>query len=189
MKDSIARLNTYLQVKNCTPASIYRYNRDVRHFLEHCGIEDPQHLEAQLVRDYLLFLMNDEMLSPSTCKNTLAILRTFFKTGLERPDALAHIPWPKVPWTLPDIWTSQELETLFLAIDNLRFQTLLLTAYATGMRISEVCHLQVSDVDRARGVIHVRLGKGKMDLSTRHISKAQSPFDLLNLPSPREVRT
>ncbi len=166
MQDSITRFNEYLQLKNCTPGTIYRYNRDVRHFLEYCGVEASSLLSAHHIRNYLLFLLNDEMLSPSTCKCALATLRTFFKAGLGRPELVAGIPWPRLPQVLPDIWSSDELEQLFAAVSDLRFRTLLLTCYATGLRISEACHLQVSDIDRARCVLHVHQGKGKKDRFT-----------------------
>lgn len=188
MNSSIARFNEYLQLKNCTPGTIYRYNRDLRHFLEHSGVENPEQLSAHHVRNYLLYLKNDELLSPSTCKNTLATLRTFFKAGLDRPEVLANIPWPKVPSVLPDIWSSEELEQLFAAVPDLRFRTLLLTTYATGMRISEVCHLQSTDIDRARGVIHVHQGKGKKDrltiLSPRLLKHLSDYWYIVRPPRP-----
>ena len=39
----------------------------------------------------------------------------------------------------------------------------LMTAYGTGLRISEACSLRVDDIDGKRGLIHVRLGKGRKD--------------------------
>ena len=134
--------------------------REARFFVEFTDVLDPLLLEPQHVKDYLLFLLNDDLRSPTTCKMILAVLRTFFSVGLGRPRALDAIPWPRVAWPLPDIWATAELEKLFSAIPDPRLRTLLLTTYATGMRISEACNLQVSDIDRARGVIHVRKGKG-----------------------------
>lgn len=166
MHDSIARFNDYLKLKNCTSGSIYRYNRDLKAFLAHWGTDDPLRLDSDHVRNYILHLLNEEMAAPSTCKNVLAALRTFFKAGLGRPEVVDGIPWPRVPWTLPDIWSSHELSILFASVTDLRFRTLLLTSYATGMRISETCHLCVTDIDRARGVIHVHLGKGSKDRFT-----------------------
>ena len=159
MEHSIARVNDYLQLKNCARGTCYRYSREIRLFLAFSNVQEPDLLAPFHVRNYLLFLLEEGM-APSSCKMTLAVLRTFFNVGLQRPGALNSIPWPKVPIPLPDIWSTDELVKLFSVIRSLRLRTLLLTAYATGMRISEVCHLQVSDIDRARGVIRVRHGKG-----------------------------
>lgn len=188
MEDCLQKFVNYLKLRNCTPGTIYRYKRDVQFLLEHFGVEDPLQLHAGHVQDYLLFLLSDELLSPSTCRATLATLRTFFKVGVGRPEVTANIPWPKVSWCLPDIWTSEELVRLFAATKDLKFRTLLLTAYATGMRLSEVCHLQVTDIDRARGVIHVHLGKGKKDrftiLSPRLLKHLEDYWRMARPPRP-----
>jgi len=41
-----------------------------------------------------------------------------------------------------------------------------MTCYAAGLRLGEVCHLQVADIDSARMVIHVRTGKGDRERLT-----------------------
>jgi site-specific recombinase XerD len=43
---------------------------------------------------------------------------------------------------------------------------MLMTAYSSGLRISEVAHLRVSDLDSARMTVLVRQGKGKKDRYT-----------------------
>src|SRR6185369_11180484 len=44
-----------------------------------------------------------------------------------------------------------------------RDRMLLQTAYALGLRLEELVHLQVGDIDGERRVVHVRLGKGAKD--------------------------
>jgi len=54
---------------------------------------------------------------------------------------------------------------------NLMHRTMLMTLYATGVRRSELCHLEVSDIDSERMVIHVHLGKGSRDRDVLLTSK------------------
>jgi integrase/recombinase XerD len=55
------------------------------------------------------------------------------------------------------------VQALLLAPRYLKHRAILATLYATGVRVSELCHLQGTDIDSRRMVIHVRQGKGKRD--------------------------
>src|SRR3989475_3756709 len=73
------------------------------------------------------------------------------------------IPYPKKPKTLPVILSRDEVKALILATHHLKHRAMLATLYATGVRVSELCQLQGTDIDSQRMVIHVRQGKGKRD--------------------------
>jgi len=74
-----------------------------------------------------------------------------------------YIPYPKKPKTLPVILSRDEVKALLLAPRHLKHRVILATLYATGVRVSELCQLQGTDIDSQRMVIHVRQGKGKRD--------------------------
>jgi integrase len=52
---------------------------------------------------------------------------------------------------------------LLLAPRHLKHRAILATLYATGVRVSELCQLQGTDIDAQRMVIRVRQGKGQRD--------------------------
>ena len=74
-----------------------------------------------------------------------------------------YIPYPKKPKTLPVILSRDEVKALLLAPRHLKHRVILATLSATGVRVSELCQLQGTDIDSQRMVIHVRQGKGKRD--------------------------
>jgi site-specific recombinase XerD len=70
---------------------------------------------------------------------------------------------PKKPFKLPVVLSPQEVMHFLDCIENLKHRTLLMTAYAAGLRVSEATHLKVTDIDSQRMVIRVDQGKGLRD--------------------------
>jgi site-specific recombinase XerD len=89
----------------------------------------------------------------------VAALKFLYGRTLCRPEVAAWIPWPKVRSRLPVVLEPGEVREILAAIEPPLFRTLFVTAYATGMRISEACSVRIDDLDSRRGVIRVR-GKG-----------------------------
>src|SRR5262249_10588171 len=69
----------------------------------------------------------------------------------------------KKPKPLPAVLSADEVARLFAAVNNPRDRMILQTAYACGLRVSEVVRLQVGDVDSSRMTLHVRAAKGRKD--------------------------
>lgn len=65
--------------------------------------------------------------------------------------------------SLPDVLTRTEVEQLIGATRKLRYRVFLLTTYSMGLRLGEALSLQVKDIDRPNGQIHIRRGKGHKD--------------------------
>jgi site-specific recombinase XerC len=61
--------------------------------------------------------------------------------------------WPQVPEHLPDILTPAEIMQVLQAVRSLKHRVVLMLAYGAGLRISEVCSLQVGDIDSRRMVV------------------------------------
>jgi site-specific recombinase XerD len=73
------------------------------------------------------------------------------------------IPYPKRPRFLPTVLSQDEVWRLLDATTNLKHRALVMTLYGAGLRVSEACHLAVTDIDSSRMVIHVRQAKGQKD--------------------------
>src|SRR5688572_16287401 len=150
------------QRRNYSSETIRAYINAVKQYAEyfHCS---PEKLGPQHVREYQLHMRNDRKLAAHTIKARSSALRFLYIHTLRRPHMLEHIPIPKTPVKLPKILSLEEITRLIDGASNLMHRAILMTAYSTGMRRSEVCALKVSDVDSECNVIHIRNGKGGRD--------------------------
>lgn len=131
-----------------------------RKFVAHFG-RCPTTMGEDENRAFLLDLM--PQVSPSTLATYVAALRFLYGVTLGRPAVAVKIPYPKVPHTLPDILSPEEVMALLDALGSVKYRAVVTTLYATGLRISEVCALKPADIDSARMLIHVRCGKRGRD--------------------------
>ena len=70
-----------------------------------------------------------------------------------------YIPYPKKPKKLPIILSRDEVDALMRVPRHLKRRVILATLYTTGLRVSKLCWLQVTDIDSGRMVVVVRQGK------------------------------
>ena len=150
-----------LKLRNYAPRTIETYVRAVAHFARHFK-RSPEHLGGEEIRAYQLHLLQRRV-SWSMFNQVVCALRLFYGMTLGRPGLVVMIPYGKKPKTLPCVLSAEEVGRLFAAAKPGRNRMLLQTAYALGLRLSELLHLQVGDIDGGRGVVHVRLGKGGKD--------------------------
>src|SRR5262249_9588376 len=99
----------------------------------------------------------------SSFTQAVCALRFLYRTTLGRPEQLPLIPFGKRPRKLPSVLSPDEVLRLLEAAPPPRDRVLLQVAYGCGLRLSELTHLQVTDIDSARMVLHVRQGKGRKD--------------------------
>jgi integrase/recombinase XerD len=133
---------------------LYYAGRFVRHFGR-----SPAEMGKAEVRQFLLML-EERGESGSSLKLYVASIRFLYAVTLERPAEVEHIPWPRVVQKLPAVVSRTEVEALLGKIEPLVCRMVVMTAYGTGLRISEVLALETGDIDGKAGIIHVRRGKG-----------------------------
>jgi len=128
----------------------------------------PDLLATEEVEAYHLHLIVERKLAYSSVNLSASACRFLFDKVLRRPMFRSDIPMAKVPKTLPRILSRDEVTGLLAATPNLRARTLLTLTYAAGLRVSEVCALQLADIESApdRMCIKVRGGKGGKDRYT-----------------------
>jgi len=137
------------------------YIRAVRNFTKYLG-RSPDTATVEDLRNYQLHLV-DHGVSPASLNSAISGLKFFFNVTLDRPALVAKMQPVHLPRKLPVILSPEEVKRLIAAAGNLKHQTALALAYATGLRVNEVAVLKVGDIDSQRMTLRVEQGKGQKD--------------------------
>ena len=122
----------------------------------------PDTATVEDLRRFQLYLV-DQGTSPITINATISGLKFFFDVTLGRSELMARMQTVRAPQRLPVVLSREEVARLIAAAPNPKSQTALSVAYATGLRVSEVVSLKVTDIDSKRMTLRVEQGKGRKD--------------------------
>jgi site-specific recombinase XerD len=126
----------------------------------------PDQLNEREVQQYLLHLIQERRLAWSSCNVATNGLKFLYHVTLDRREVEFCIPRAKRPQRLPEIFSREEIERLLAGVSDPKQRTLLMLTYSAGLRVSEVAHLKVRDIDSGRMSIRVEQGKGHKDRYT-----------------------
>jgi integrase len=136
----------------------------------------PDKLGPEHIRQYQAYLFQSKKLSTASVSQYVSALRFLYVKTLRRHFLTEHIPFPKSPRRLPVVLSPEEVARLIER--NLYHRTLLMTLYSTAVLRSELCRLQVSDIDSQRMMIRIHQGKGRRD---RDVPLNPKPLETLRL--------
>jgi site-specific recombinase XerD len=140
------------------------YISAVKQFAKHFG-RRPDLITNEEAQQYLLYLLQERKLAHSSCNIVCSALQFLYSVTLKRKGEF-ELPRPKVPQRLPQILSREEVAAIFEHAANLKHRAFLMTTYGAGLRLMEVCHLKVADLDAGRMTIRVDQGKGAKDRYT-----------------------
>jgi integrase/recombinase XerD len=150
-----------MRMRKLAPKTRDAYIRAVSRFAKYLG-RSPDTATAEELRGYQLHLV-DSGTSPITLNATITGLKFLFDVTLGHGDVLAKMQSVRIPHKIPVVLNKQEVARLIACAGNLKHQTALAVAYGTGLRVSEVLSLKVSDIDSQRMTLRVEQGKGGRD--------------------------
>lgn len=160
-RDAFEKFVERVTLDQCSKSLITNYGRNIAHLSLHFG-RLPHEVSVEEINAYLYRLTVHEKLSSSYFKQTVFGLRYWFRLfGMN--DKALQMPVIKKTETLPVVLSQQECKALFKAPRSLKHRFLLAFAYSAGLRMNELRHVKISDIDTGRKQIHIRQGKGKKD--------------------------
>ena len=172
LNECIASFHVYISVeKGLAKNTVESYCRDLESFalyLEQSSVEDFKTVEESHIFDYLLAL-KDRGLKETSVARAFFALKVFFrflkKEDLVEENACLYLQGPKLSKILPSYLSQEEIAMLLDNVDTnspfaARDKAILELLYASGLRVSELCSLKISDLDS--GFLKV-FGKGSKE--------------------------
>ncbi len=158
-----------VNTKGVSQNTLLSYKRDIKDFVAYAE-DNGLNIETAggtSILDYLMKLQKSGK-SASTVSRNLASIRSFYRfmqnEGVVKADPTANLHSLKMKKKLPEVLTSEEVEDLLNQPDSrdakgCRDKAMLELLYATGMRVTEMIDLKMSDVDMDIGYINCNQGK------------------------------
>lgn len=156
-------LKQALILKAYSTSTIRTYTNEVGIFLRTLQQHPADKLTSQRLKDYLQYCAETLKLTENTLHSRMNALKFYYEQVLGREKFFWEIPRPKKPVQLPHFFNQDEVAAIIKATENSKHRTMLMLAYSSGLRVSEVVNIRTSDIDCSRMCILIRQAKGKKD--------------------------
>ena len=162
----------YLQLeKSLSDNSVEAYLRDIEKFTQFLiqtdTLKNPEEIDLKILQRFVKWVTELGMTDTSQAR-IISGIRAFYKycllENISRYDPTALLEAPKLKRLLPDILSFEEIEQIISSIDlskpeGGRNKAIIETMYSSGLRVSEVVNLKISQLYLDVGFIRV-IGKG-----------------------------
>lgn len=146
--------------RNYSEKTIETYCYCVQKFLDRIK-KEPRKITRKEIQEYIDFLVENKA-SGSTVNVYVNALKFLMEEILNKR-VLLRIKYSKTPKRLPVVLTKEEVMRLIGVIENPKHKLLIELMYSAGLRVSELVHLKIQDLELEKNFGWVRSGKGKKD--------------------------
>jgi len=147
-----------MTIRNLSPATQRSYIHAVKKYAEYFG-RSPDRLGLEHVRAYQVHLVS-KGIAWATLNQIVCALRFFYGVTLGQDEVPERIPYARRRRPLPEVLSPDEVVRFLEAVPSLKSRVALTTAYAAGLRVSEVVAIEVRHIDSDRMVIRIERAKG-----------------------------
>lgn len=173
MEKNIVNFEKYLNIeRNYSNYTIKNYLIDITEFITYCNNFNKNYLNIKYtdIKSYLTHLYEKKYKS-TTISRKISALRTFYTFLYDKnivdKNVFEYITLPKKEKRLPKYLSNDDIDEIFKIIDistplGIRNRLILELLYGSGLRVSELCNIKLSDIDFSNKSIRI-IGKGKKE--------------------------
>lgn len=158
------RFNEFVKLKGFSPKTRKNYSGHVKRLILY-GQNNDISVDEDLLKHYVLYLFDEKQCSHSYVCQLISAYKILMTTMGRRKQEV-EMPRPKRTQLLPKVLSPSEVMQLLSVLDNVKHKAILYTIYASGLRVSEVATLKLTDIEAERMLIRVEQAKGAKDRYT-----------------------
>jgi integrase/recombinase XerD len=162
MQNVIQSMTISMELRGFAKSTQRTYLGHIQRFYEYCG-KPLASVGYDEVRSFLHHAIMVRKLSSAYVNSAYGAIKFYFQSVLCREWNMLHVPRVKKKSSLPTILTPSEVLQILACTPNLKHKVILSTVYSAGLRVSEVAHLQITDIHSANMRIFIRQSKGNKD--------------------------
>ncbi len=174
----------YLRMRNYSPRTLNSYEQVLRHFayyvwlrrhtevsklviywkdFENARLDTDVEVTPVIINDFLSFVSTTQTYKPKTFHRIISTLSSFYRflytQGAVSANPLTGVDRPRIKQQEVKYLKHNQVLRLLESIEDLRDKLIVRTIYATGVRVSELCNMNIEDIDFDEHTIRIR-GKG-----------------------------
>ena len=132
-------------------------------FGRHFGQQNLTQLSQIDIEEYLLYLSEQRNYSFSGLNLMVNAIKFLFEKVWNLPKTTYHLPRPRKTHTLPKVLDEEDIKNIFSRVENPKHRLILYMAYSSGLRVSEVVRIRLTDIHRKSMQIRIEQSKGRKD--------------------------
>lgn len=144
--DIMKKFENYLILNRLAPRTQDSYLGAIAHLAGHYN-RPANELSNEQIQQYIVYLIRHRKLKLSSCNVAFCAINCFYARFLNRDKTQFNIPPRPRQKRLPEIFNQTEVQNLFKVAKDLRHQAVLMMAYGSGLRVSELVHLKRDHID------------------------------------------
>ncbi len=156
-------MEQHLKLKAYSTSTIKTYLGEMMQLLSIIKTIPADELTAEHLKRYLVYCYEKLELTENTLHSRINALKYYYEQVLHREKFFWEIPRPKKQQLLPAFFNQNEIVAIVKSTENLKHKLMLMLAYSSGLRVSEVVAMKTKNIDESRMCILIEQAKGKKD--------------------------
>ncbi len=156
-------MEQHLKLKAYSRSTITTYLGEMMQLLKILKTIPADELTPEHLKRYLIHCYEKLKLTENTLHSRINAMKYYYEQVLSREKFFWEIPRPKKQQQLPSFFNQNDIVAIIKSTDNLKHKVMMMLAYSSGLRVSEVVGMKTRNIDESRMCILVEQAKGKKD--------------------------
>jgi site-specific recombinase XerD len=160
---ALQKMVNELKLKAYSPNTIRTYTNEFVQMLKALGTQPVDELCIMKLKAYFIYCIDQLKLSASLVNSRINAIKFYFEQVLHQEKLFFEIPRPKIISQQSTEISPRDIKKMLSIVENKKHGLLLKMCYGMGLRVSELVHIKISDIDIGSMQVVVNQGKGKKD--------------------------